>query len=148
MRIDRDRGLFACDHCGNQQEAPAAVASVELLSETSSRCPICSIPLSTARLDGFGLLCCARCFGMLIEMSRFTAVVDALRVHETRTFRIALPRRQDPSERVINCPSCGQSMLGHIYAGPGNVVIDSCESCQVNWLDSGELRRIAVAPDG
>jgi Zn-finger nucleic acid-binding protein len=38
-------------------------------------------------------------------------------------------------------------MLGHIYAGPGNAVIDSCERCQVNWLDPGELRRIAVAPD-
>ena len=38
-------------------------------------------------------------------------------------------------------------MLGHIYAGPGNVVLDSCERCQVNWLDAGELRRIAVAPD-
>jgi Zn-finger nucleic acid-binding protein len=32
--------------------------------------------------------------------------------------------------------------------GPGNVVIDTCERCRVNWLDSGELRRIAVAPDG
>jgi Zn-finger nucleic acid-binding protein len=26
-------------------------------------------------------------------------------------------------------------------------VIDSCEHCLVNWLDGGELRRIAVAPD-
>jgi Zn-finger nucleic acid-binding protein len=38
-------------------------------------------------------------------------------------------------------------MAAHIYGGPGNVVIDSCENCQVNWLDHGELRRMALAPD-
>jgi Zn-finger nucleic acid-binding protein len=38
-------------------------------------------------------------------------------------------------------------MIAHLYAGPGNVVIDSCEQCQVNWLDGGELRRIALSPD-
>jgi Zn-finger nucleic acid-binding protein len=36
-------------------------------------------------------------------------------------------------------------MLNHMYGGAGNVVIDTCETCQVNWLDSGELRRIARA---
>jgi Zn-finger nucleic acid-binding protein len=39
-------------------------------------------------------------------------------------------------------------MLSHLYGGPGNIVIDSCEQCQANWLDSGELRRTAVAPEG
>ena len=36
---------------------------------------------------------------------------------------------------------------GGFYGGPGNVVIDTCERCLVNWLDPGELRRIAIAPD-
>jgi Zn-finger nucleic acid-binding protein len=136
-----------CDHCGNQQEAPAAIEYLELLSETSSLCPICTTPLSTSRLEGHSLLCCARCFGMLIDMSRFATVIDAVRAHEERSFRIALPRRQNPADRLISCPTCGHPMLGHFYGGPGNVVIDSCERCQVNWLDPGELRRIAVAPD-
>ena len=38
-------------------------------------------------------------------------------------------------------------MEAHSYCGPGNVVIDSCESCSLNWLDHGELARIAQAPD-
>jgi Zn-finger nucleic acid-binding protein len=38
-------------------------------------------------------------------------------------------------------------MIDHPYGGPGNVVIDTCERCGVNWLDPGELRRIAMAPD-
>jgi Zn-finger nucleic acid-binding protein len=36
-------------------------------------------------------------------------------------------------------------MLNHVYGGPGNLVIDTCESCRLNWLDPGELRRLARA---
>jgi Zn-finger nucleic acid-binding protein len=36
----------------------------------------------------------------------------------------------------------------HFYAGPGNVIVDSCDGCSLIWLDRGELTRIAHAPDG
>jgi Zn-finger nucleic acid-binding protein len=147
MRIDRDRGLFTCDHCGSQQEAAVALAYVDLLSETPSPCPLCSTPLSASRLEGYSLLCCARCFGMLIDMNRFAAVIEVMRSYETRSVRTAPPRRQNPGDRLLDCPACGQPMVGHLYAGPGNVVIDTCERCLVNWLDPGELRRMAMAPD-
>jgi Zn-finger nucleic acid-binding protein len=146
LRLDRNSGLLVCDHCGSQKEAPASIEHLELLGDTSSLCPVCATPLSHSRLEGHPLLCCARCYGMLIAMNRFATVIDALRAHEPRAFRIALPARQRPGDRVIHCPSCGQPMLCHFYAGPGNVVIDTCERCCVNWLDPGELRRIAVAP--
>jgi Zn-finger nucleic acid-binding protein len=147
MRIDRDQGLLLCDHCGSQLEAPTTIQHLELLSETSNRCPICSTPLSVSRLEGHSLLCCARCFGMLIEMSRFTLVIDAVRAHEKRSVQTVLPRRQNPGERLLKCPECGQPMVAHLYGGPGNLVIDTCDRCLVNWLDPGELRRIATAPD-
>lgn len=148
MRLERDRGLLVCGHCGTQHEAPTAVLErLEILSETSSVCPVCSSPLSTARLEGYALICCTRCFGTLIDMDRFTAIIDAVRAVAARSVRTVLPRRQNPGERQIDCPTCRQPMLNHVYAGPGNVVIDSCEHCLVNWLDGGELRRIAVAPD-
>jgi Zn-finger nucleic acid-binding protein len=38
-------------------------------------------------------------------------------------------------------------MEAHFYAGPGNVVIDSCDQCSLNWLDHGELMHIVHAPD-
>ena len=140
------RRFLMCGHCGSQQDLPAALEYLELLSEASSSCPTCSTPLSNSRLEGHPLLCCPRCFGMLIEMNRFAAVIEAVRAHEGGS-RTALPRRQNPGERFLDCPACGQPMVGHLYAGPGNVVIDTCEPCLVNWLDPGELRRIAVAPD-
>lgn len=147
LRIDSASGLTVCDHCGGQKELPAVVQHLEVLDETASLCPTCATPLSNGRIDGHPLLCCARCFGMLIAMNRFVEVIDAVRANETRTFRTAQPRRQNPDERHLSCPTCGRPMVGHLYGGPGNVVIDTCEKCLVNWLDPGELRRIAVAPD-
>jgi Zn-finger nucleic acid-binding protein len=38
-------------------------------------------------------------------------------------------------------------MEHHPYGGGGNVFLDTCESCSVNWLDRGELQRIVAAPD-
>ena len=35
----------------------------------------------------------------------------------------------------------------HLYGGGGNVDVDSCESCNVLWVDRGELSRIVAAPD-
>jgi Zn-finger nucleic acid-binding protein len=37
-------------------------------------------------------------------------------------------------------------MSTHPYYGPGSVVIDTCQTCHVVWLDFGELRQIADAP--
>ena len=83
---------------------------------------------------------------MLIDMNRFATVIDAARALEVRS-RAMTPRRQNPGDRILSCPRCRQPMIGHLYGGPGNVAIDTCERCQVNWLDAGELRRIAGAPD-
>jgi Zn-finger nucleic acid-binding protein len=147
MQIDRDRELLVCGHCGSQQEAPAVVERLEVLDEASSACPVCSTPLFMARLESHPLLLCTRCFGMLIEMSRFVAVIDVARALEQRALRTVPPRRQNPGDRHIDCPSCGQPMINHLSGGPGNVVLDSCERCRMNWLDAGELRRIGIAPD-
>jgi Zn-finger nucleic acid-binding protein len=48
--------------------------------------------------------------------------------------------------RSLMCPLCAGDMSTHPYYGPGSVVIDTCETCHVVWLDFGELRQIADAP--
>ena len=45
---------------------------------------------------------------------------------------------------ALSCPNCRIDMQESVTQ---KVTIDSCERCEVNWLDGGELRRIAVAPD-
>ncbi len=146
LRIMRDKDVLLCDHCGSEHEAPPLPEGLELVEATSHACPICSTPLSRSRLHGHPVLCCPGCAGLMIEMSRFTAVIDLVRANIGAS-RTAMPPRQKPGERTLNCPSCGQALVSHRYAGPGNVVIDTCSPCLVNWLDQGELRRIALAPD-
>ena len=147
LRIIRDKELLLCDHCGAEQEAAAIPEGLELLGETSQACPVCSTPLSQGRLHGHPLLCCPSCAGLLIEMNRFTTIIDLVRAYDVGALRTTAPSKQKPGERTLNCPSCGQPLVSHHYGGPGNVVIDTCSRCLVNWLDQGELRRIALAPD-
>jgi Zn-finger nucleic acid-binding protein len=147
QRIIRDKGLFVCDHCGSQQEGPAIPEELEFLGETSQACPICSTPLWKSRLHSQPLLCCPTCGGLLIAMNLFVTIIDAVRAYDVSTIRSSAPSRQKPGERTLDCPSCGQPFVSHHYGGPGNVVIDTCSRCLVNWLDQGELRRIALAPD-
>jgi Zn-finger nucleic acid-binding protein len=62
---------------------------------------------------------------------------------------VATSHPPDPKElkRRIQCPQCHRAMDTHYYAGPGNIVIDDCASCELNWLDAGELMAIVRAPD-
>jgi len=77
-------------------------------------------------------------------MEQFVPVIEAVRAHEEPA-RALSPRQQTPGDRTIACPGCGMPMLSHFYGGPGNIVLDTCEPCRLNWLDPGELRRIARA---
>jgi Zn-finger nucleic acid-binding protein len=147
MQPDPASGALLCRHCGTLEDSPTVVRHLERVGPSSTACPTCATPMADSRLEGHPLLFCERCHGMLVPMAHFVAVIEAARAHEERA-RVMLPRRQNPGDRVLACPLCGQPMLSHFYSGPGNLVIDTCERCHVNWLDPGELRRIARAPQG
>jgi Zn-finger nucleic acid-binding protein len=144
MWADKARGGLVCTHCGSVEALSPLVREIEIGDAADSSCPVCGATLANARLDGNPLLVCQKCAGMLIAMPHFVSVIDAARAHEDQR-GVVLPRQQHPGDRVLTCPRCRQSMLSHIYGGPGNLVIDTCERCHVNWLDAGELRRVARA---
>ena len=145
MQVDREGGVLVCRHCGSSEPSSAIAQHVDVVSPSDKACPSCTTPLVRSRLDGQPFLFCQRCEGMLIEMEYFVSVIDAARVHERPSGTVA-PRRQSPGDRSLNCPECTRPMLSHFYGGPGNLVIDTCERCHLNWLDPVELRRIARAP--
>jgi Zn-finger nucleic acid-binding protein len=147
MQADKATGALVCTHCGTLETQPFLVRDLDIGAMSDQPCPECSTPLSHASLDANALLYCQHCTGMLIGMDAFVLVIEAARSREERS-GVSLPRRQNPGDRVLTCPGCGQPMLSHFYGGPGNLVIDTCERCCVNWLDPGELRRIARAPGG
>ena len=147
MRIQSASGDFTCEYCKSIFIPPADDEGVAVLEETPDvQCPVCSLALWNATLQGVHMHSCKRCRGMLIPMDAFEALIEQLRALQTGSGDP--PSATDPHdlERKINCPVCHRHMETHVYFGGGNVVIDDCESCSVNWLDHGELLRIVRAP--
>ena len=148
MRLEDDKEFLTCDYCKNIFFPEKNEDGVRVLGELSTLpCPICSLPLVHAALDGCRILYCNRCRGMLISMDIFMELVRDLHVHSSGAGAIAPAPDPHGLERRTDCPKCHQRMDTHYYGGPGNVIIDDCSNCHLNWLDYGELQRIVRAPD-
>ena len=148
MRLDDDKDFFTCDYCDNVFFPEPDDEGVRVLGDpVKETCPVCAVPLFNAALQGHRFFYCRHCRGMLMNVDTFVATIEDLRAH--RETPAEIPHQPDPHEldRHIRCPQCHEEMDTHPYAGPGNVIIDNCERCEMNWLDYGELRRIVQAPD-
>ena len=148
LRLKDDTDAFVCDYCGNVHVPDPNSDGVRVLDVPSSEsCPVCSVPLVHAAIAGYRMRYCKRCHGMLIEMDRLLVIEQSLRARHDAA--LAATERPDPRDldRRISCPRCGRPMDTHPYQGPGNVIIDSCENCSLDWLDYGELDRMVRAPD-
>jgi len=148
MHLKPDESSYRCEYCHSVFLPEINDDGVRVLGDPSDQaCPICNVPLVNAAVAKIRILYCTRCRGMLISMQVFEALVEQLRTERSG----AAPQpTADASDlrRKIDCPQCHHRMDTHFYAGPGNVVIDSCENCCLIWLDSGELMHIVHAPDG
>lgn len=80
-------------------------------------------------------------------MTVFVVLIGALRARRGEESEIVPPPDPHQLDRATLCPQCHHRMDTHYYAGGGNVVIDDCSRCELNWLDAGELMAIAHAPD-
>jgi len=147
MKLKADLQSFKCEYCQSICFPEKNDDGVRVLEEQSGQeCPVCSVPLIHAYLGRSPVIYCTKCNGMLIAMGMLEGFIDRLRSEHGS---VALPPAADKDDlrRKINCPQCHHPMDAHLYGGPGNVVIDSCEDCCLLWLDRGELMRIARAPD-
>jgi Zn-finger nucleic acid-binding protein len=147
MRLEDDKEFLSCDYCRNIYFPEKNDDGVRVLGEAALACPVCAVPLAHAALAGVRMIYCSRCRGMLIPMDAFVALIEMLRAQGKGPATI--PKSPDAKglERHIDCPQCHRRMDTHYYGGPGNIIIDDCSPCHLNWLDSGELGRIIRAPD-
>ncbi|HSC28847.1 MAG TPA: zf-TFIIB domain-containing protein [Vicinamibacterales bacterium] len=150
MQLFATRGYFFCRYCGSYHFPETAVDDgVRVLSESPQnlQCPACAGRLSTALLDpAHPVHHCRTCRGVLMPRGTFADVVRVRRAWAQGPPAAPVPLQQDELRRSVLCPVCRKSLTTHPYLGPGNVVIDSCDSCDVIWLDFGELRQIVNAP--
>jgi Zn-finger nucleic acid-binding protein len=147
---------YKCDYCHaiffpGEEDGGGVVSADSADSATGpgssdQGCPICSVPLVQATIAKIPVLFCTQCHGLLMPMNELQSLIDASRTVDRPP---AVQTPPDPSElkRTIQCPKCHTRMDTHPYAGPGNVIIDSCGDCLLIWLDRGELTRIAHAPE-
>jgi Zn-finger nucleic acid-binding protein len=146
VRLSRDQGLMICDYCGSQATPRTDEDGVLVMDPTTHNCPVCATALADASIESHELLYCPRCHGMLFDMEKFLPLLDVLREYRYWSRSSQAPRDRDAG-RGLRCPFCRHEMDVHPYGGGGNVVVDSCEPCNVLWLDRGELSRIVAAPD-
>jgi Zn-finger nucleic acid-binding protein len=147
MKLKPDMDSFKCEYCQSVYFPEKDDDGVRVLGEPSGQsCPICNVALMQASIDKFRIVYCTKCRGMLIPMEEFQVLVDDLQALQRDTIVQSAADSSD-LRRKIGCPRCHHPMDTHFYAGPGNVVIDSCDLCELNWLDHGELMRIVHAPD-
>jgi Zn-finger nucleic acid-binding protein len=147
MQLNADRGCWVCPYCASEWAPETNFEGVRVLQPSASDCPVCKTKLAQARIFDYGLLYCESCQGMLIPMGDLVPLTGDLRASRGAAAYIGRPPAPKELDRRINCPQCGQIMDTHPYCGPGNIILDTCEACEVHWLDRGELHRIALAPD-
>jgi Zn-finger nucleic acid-binding protein len=146
MRVKSDMVSFRCEYCQSVYIPEMSDDGVRVLDEQADeQCPLCNQPLVQAVLAKTPILYCKKCGGMLVAMGALEDLIAELRA--AGQSGDAKPSAYDPDElrRILQCPHCHRRMEAHLYAGPGNVVIDSCEECAMIWLDRGEAKRIASA---
>jgi Zn-finger nucleic acid-binding protein len=147
MRLKPDMESYKCDYCQSVYLPEKNDDGVRVLDEKSGQdCPLCNIPLVHATLANVPIIYCTGCHGMLVAMPALEGLIEELRIGQGSEAASVAPDKEDLS-RKMNCPNCHRPMDAHFYAGPGNIVIDSCEDCSLIWLDRGKLMRIVHAAE-
>jgi Zn-finger nucleic acid-binding protein len=147
-RLKADQVCFTCDYCSSIDVPDINADGIRVFDEPAElTCPVCTTGLMHAVAAGQRMLYCNVCHGMLISMGVFPVVIEDLKSQRASTAYNARPFDPRDLDRRLSCPKCGRQMDTHLYGGGGNVVIDDCENCGLNWLDYGELERIVRAPD-
>lgn len=148
LRVVEGKDHLACDSCRSLHFPEPNDDGVRVLGEWSAHCcPVCRTPLVHGAHTRERLLYCESCRGMLLPMENFLTLVDTLRASRKGSAFPSRPVEPADLERAAICPQCGSRMHTHIYGGPGNIVIDNCPACRLNWLDHQELARITSAED-
>ena len=150
MELFATRGYFFCRYCGSFHFPDTVDADgIRVLSDGDEQvvCSICHTRLAQAVLDdAHPVRLCKTCRGVLMPRRSFASIVEHRRAWATNPPRPPIPLDRKELDRPLTCPVCRAAMVTHPYYGPGNVVIDSCETCQLVWLDFGELKQIVDAP--
>ncbi len=147
LKLVLNSEYLVCEYCGSFQIIGKDQDGVQS-SDTASNmnCPICHQFLNLATVENSPVLHCPNCKGLLFDLDNFWPIVEYVRRHNKAPAVRPPPVDMAGLDRSLDCPKCDQKMDTHLYAGPGNIIVDTCSNCHVIWLDYGEFSRIINAP--
>jgi Zn-finger nucleic acid-binding protein len=144
------RRYFRCSHCGSYGFPEGADSEgIRTIGDAADSlpCPVCSVRMFRALLDNIHPVdVCNTCRGVLMPRDTFAGVINARRAWASSPPAEPVPFDRAELQRALSCPKCGGRFQTYPHFGPGNVVIDSCTTCDLVWLDFGEMRTIVDAP--
>ncbi len=149
MKLFRERDYYYCEHCQSYHFPNQNIDGLRILGDNPQgiKCPLCKVTLKLMTFDDFFQgYHCPKCRGLLFNRTTFR---EAIVFHRSRTQHPPDPFNTfDPTEleRVSYCSVCSKKMETFQYLGPGNIVIDTCNDCDLIWLDYGELKKVVNAP--
>jgi Zn-finger nucleic acid-binding protein/DNA-directed RNA polymerase subunit RPC12/RpoP len=149
MALVREHDYFHCDYCGAFGFEKPSPEDVRVLGPDSEGlgCPVCSEPLALATYaERYESNQCRKCRGILLRRPIFAGAVEEQRAAAAGVGVRPTPFAPQELRRRLRCPRCAATMNTHAYLGPGSVVVDTCDTCDLIWLDHAELRRIIAAP--
>jgi len=147
MALHATRPCWHCAHCGSLVCPEPADDGVRVTGERGHGCPVCKQSLTRATLDDRDWVeICEHCKGILMARHVFAERLTERRRAARTPSIIPTPVDRGELQRHIACPSCTETMLTDWYYGPGNIIIDTCPTCDLVWLDAGEFRRAVDAP--
>lgn len=149
MILVRERDYYTCEYCGSTYFPTISTEGIRLLGKNPDgiKCPLCGILLEMATFDDtYQGYVCSRCRSLLFTRTDFRRLIETRRARATTPPE--MPTRYTPAElqRQIYCPVCAGIMETYPYMGPGNIVIDTCQTCDLIWLDHRELEKVINAP--
>ena len=152
MELVESRRYFVCRHCGSFSFPESIdVDGIRIVGRPidAKSCPVCSVPMDQALLDdSHSVHFCGKCRGMLLPRDTFAGAVGRRRAWAEGPGVQPPPLDRRSLDRKLACPLCRGRFMTYAYGGPGAVVMDGCDSCNVVWLDYRELKQIVDAPGG
>ncbi len=141
---------MVCTFCHTVQAPTDVTHEIDRIRRLDAQlgvhCPVCDAEFTAALIDDVPACYCPGCHGLLIKNSEFRRVVESRRAaYCGPEMPAALPHPIE-LQRRIPCPLCHQTMEVHPYYGAGRAIIDSCTTCQLIWIDMGELTNLERTP--
>jgi Zn-finger nucleic acid-binding protein len=140
LHVQPGRNHLRCDYCGSFQFPQHMDEGIALAGDPMGvDCPECRKELQSALLETQLVSFCTSCRGFLTTLDVFAGIVRLRRARHSPEDMVNAPIDPKDLARRRPCPKCHKKMEAHPYFGGGATVVDTCEPCQLIWLDAGDL---------